>query len=45
MRIEGPLDELSYRVDIAAALKEELENRARQELQDRLREGLQRIIP
>ena len=45
VRIEGPLDELSYRVDIAAALKEELENRARQELQDRLREGLQRIIP
>ena len=45
VRIEGPIDELNYRVDIAAALKEEIENRAREELQDRLREGLRRIIP
>ena len=44
-RIQGPLDELNYRVDIAEVLKEEVEDRARQELQDRLREGLRRIIP
>ncbi len=45
VRIEGPLDELSYRVDVAEALKEEVERRARDEIQDRLREGLRRIIP